>query len=272
MRREKAFTLIELLVVIAVIALLMAILMPALQRAKRQTKTAVCLSNLRQWGVWFSMYTEDNDDKFFRGDAIWGYHWRVPMWPYYKDCNDVLLCPMAAKCKADLSSIYATFGSKFSAWHLRRLHGGGRGRSGGIPELYGSYGLNAYVNNRDSLVIGPWVDIFSTWRTTSVSGANDIPVFFDCIWFSVDPWTGAAPPDYDDDEPHLWGNMPRVCIDRHDGHINSLFMDFSVRKVGLKELWTLKWHRTWNTANEWTIAGGVKPEDWPEWMRKFKDY
>ncbi|MBL7154052.1 MAG: prepilin-type N-terminal cleavage/methylation domain-containing protein [Phycisphaerae bacterium] len=65
MHKDKAFTLIELLVVIAVIALLMAILMPALQRAKRQTKAVICRSNLRQWGVWFSIYTADNDDKFF---------------------------------------------------------------------------------------------------------------------------------------------------------------------------------------------------------------
>ena len=51
-----------------------------------------------------------------------------------------------------------------------------------------------------------------------------------------------------------------------------LFMDWSVRKVGLKELWTLKWNRNFDTAGPWTKAGGVKPEDWPEWMRRFKDY
>jgi len=62
------------------------------------------------------------------------------------------------------------------------------------------------------------------------------------------------------------------CINRHNGHINVLFMDWSVRKVGLKELWTLKWHSKWDTAGPWTKAGGVLPEDWPEWMRRFKDY
>ena len=54
--------------------------------------------------------------------------------------------------------------------------------------------------------------------------------------------------------------------------LNGLFMDWSVRKIGLKELWTLKWHPQFNTANEWTKAGGAQPEDCPEWMRKFKDY
>jgi hypothetical protein len=49
-------------------------------------------------------------------------------------------------------------------------------------------------------------------------------------------------------------------------------MDSSVRKVGLKELWTLKWHRNFNTNGYYTKAGGATAEDWPEWMRRFKDY
>ncbi len=50
------------------------------------------------------------------------------------------------------------------------------------------------------------------------------------------------------------------------------FMDGSVRKVGLKELWTLMWSRHFLTTGPWTKTGGVKPEDWPQWMRKFRDY
>jgi hypothetical protein len=46
----------------------------------------------------------------------------------------------------------------------------------------------------------------------------------------------------------------------------------SVRPVGLKELWTLRWSPDFDTAGRWTLAGGVKPEDWPQWMRGFKDY
>ena len=62
------------------------------------------------------------------------------------------------------------------------------------------------------------------------------------------------------------------CINRHNEHVNGLFLDWSVRRIGIKELWTLKWHMQFNTSNEWTKAGGVMPEDWPEWMRRFKDY
>jgi prepilin-type processing-associated H-X9-DG protein len=66
--------------------------------------------------------------------------------------------------------------------------------------------------------------------------------------------------------------MEAVCINRHEGVTNSLFLDGSVRRVGLKELWTLKWFLTCDTAGRWTKAGGVRPEDWPAWMRGFREY
>jgi len=61
-------------------------------------------------------------------------------------------------------------------------------------------------------------------------------------------------------------------MNRHDGYINGLFLDLSVQRIGLKELWTLKWYPDFDTSNPLTKAGGVQPSDWPEWMRKFKDY
>jgi len=74
MRKPKGFTLIELLVVIAIIALLMAILMPALKRAKEQGERAVCLSNLKQLGLAWILYADDNEDKLVSCEA--GGTWR----------------------------------------------------------------------------------------------------------------------------------------------------------------------------------------------------
>ena len=67
MCRRNGFTLIELLVVIAIIALLMAILIPTLNRAREQGKRAACLSNVKQLGLAWVLYADDNDNKIVNG-------------------------------------------------------------------------------------------------------------------------------------------------------------------------------------------------------------
>jgi prepilin-type N-terminal cleavage/methylation domain-containing protein len=57
-----AFTLVELLVVIAIIGALAALLLPLLARSKARALTAQCTSNLRQWGLSYGMYADDNDE------------------------------------------------------------------------------------------------------------------------------------------------------------------------------------------------------------------
>ena len=103
-----------------------------------------------------------------------------------------------------------------------------------------------------------------------------MPVLPDAAWFAGWPQDTDSPrelPDVPLDSSEFAGRgMDCFCIDRHSGCSNVLFMDWSVRRVGVKELWTLKWHREFNTQGPRTRAGGVQPKDWPAWMRNFRDY
>ena len=55
----SCFTLIELLVVIAIIAILAAMLLPALSAARARAHAASCAANLKQLGMYESMYMND---------------------------------------------------------------------------------------------------------------------------------------------------------------------------------------------------------------------
>ncbi len=63
MKRNSGFTLIELLVVIAIIGILAALLFPVFARAKAAANDSVTISNLKQLGAAFGLYTSDNDDR-----------------------------------------------------------------------------------------------------------------------------------------------------------------------------------------------------------------
>jgi prepilin-type N-terminal cleavage/methylation domain-containing protein len=274
MSRQKGFTLIELLVVIAIIALLMAMLMPALKRAREQARTVGCIANLKQWNIVIALYTEDNDGKFWTGVGSTGYWWPWQLEDRYKDwkANKIWFCPTGKKPIIDENGNSAATFNIFNAWGIfRGEHGGhGPGRNG----LAGSYSINGYLLNiPTNAAFEGGRPAKDGYRTPNDAGgaASNVPLFVDALRFDLWPLENHAPAQY---EFEAWtgNNMARCCINRHVGFLGCSFLDFSARRVGLKELWTLKWHRSFNTAGIWTKAGGVQASDWPEWIRRFKEY
>jgi prepilin-type N-terminal cleavage/methylation domain-containing protein len=276
MREKRAFTLVEVLVVIAIIALLLSILMPSLSRVRKQAKAVACQLRLGQWGSIFSMYVEDNDGYFPHDENEEGYYlyWMLLLRPYHQN-PELHCCPMATKPRLNRD------GSHGPGWGLGAFQAWGfvdsSYRENKIMGYNGSYGMNHWLWDPPEVWAGMEPHpAESYWSNASfIRGASNVPMLLDCYTCSAYPDHDNVPPLYDGGLDWIYlgeDQIKRFCINRHDGAINGVFVDYSVRRIGLKELWTLKWNRQYNLCGPWTKCGGVEPADWPVWMRNFRDY
>jgi len=259
--RRRAFTLIELLVVIAIIALLMAILLPVLQNGRRQAKATVCQANLHQWGMLFATLAESNEGRLRDRDA-WD-RCRTQQFAYYLDSFTFEeFCPLATRKISPTGA-----GGTYLAWYCPRH-----------PYRAGSYGLNGFTPAYDGGEGqgSPPPPQQKRWSSIYLRGASRVPIMLDCALWAGNPTYLDSPPQIEAEaatNPSISNNSMRpFCIPRHGGFVNAAFMDWSLRKVGIKELWTLDWSPDFKTQGPWTRAGGVTADRWPHWMQRFKDY
>jgi len=278
--KHKGFTLIELLVVISIIAVLMAMLLPSLEKAREQARVVTCQSNLKQWGIVWMTYAASNEDKFpvtFNWDIdAWGgeHFWPDSVRKYYdpgyqgkaevthigevrRAASEMLFCPKATKTYFEEHEI------KYMAWG--DIDSIGRGDITRMP-AGGSYCLNEYSSS-------PWQtaapeESANYWGSANVRGASRIPLLGDGMWTGGFPWPDDTPPKTENDIGLTSDNIRRFCIDRHNGgFINMVFVDGSVRRVGLKQLWDFQWGRHWVDVEVTRPNFSVEAP----WMMRFRD-
>jgi prepilin-type processing-associated H-X9-DG protein len=237
---------------------------------RKRAKEMVCQSNLHQWGGIFQGYIDQNGGTFVSGPNLSPNWWVRNLKEEDKDWKRMRIwfCPTATTPTNDEKGKMASTLTSFNAWGI--YQGTGFGPNG----ICGSYGLNGYVIPiLDGTRYEGGRPASDGWRDIrSVADADRVPMFTDALRFDLWPLYIDTPPELESLPWSSFNHMRRCCINRHNGAVSCLFVDGSVRKVGLKELWTLKWHKSFNTAGPWTTAGGVWSSDWPAWMRDFRDY